>query len=79
MPLYEYRCEGCNRTVELLRTVKELDAPVRCPKCNGRMKRMFSVAGAIKTGTGRTPGSTCCGRVERCESPPCSDGSCVRD
>jgi hypothetical protein len=26
------------------------------------------------------PGSTCCGRSERCDTPPCSnDGKCQRD
>lgn len=79
MPLYEYQCKGCGKTVELLRTMEEIDKPARCSECGGRMGRILSVAGGIRMGTGRAPGTTCCGRSERCDSPPCSDGSCYRD
>jgi len=79
MPLYEYRCGKCGRKVEELRSAAELDDPVRCPECGGPMKRVLSAPGAIRMGDGRTPGTTCCGRSERCDAPPCSDGSCSRN
>ncbi|MBN2537013.1 zinc ribbon domain-containing protein [candidate division WOR-3 bacterium] len=79
MPIYEYRCEPCGRTVEWLRRAGEADEPVECPDCGKPMERVFSVPGGIRMGTGRAPGTTCCGRSERCDSPPCGDGSCRRD
>ncbi len=33
MPLYDYRCNDCNKTFELL--VKRFDRPV-CPECGGQ-------------------------------------------
>jgi putative FmdB family regulatory protein len=79
MPIYEYRCEPCGRTVELLRRSGEAGDPVECPGCGGPMTRQFSAPGGIRVGDGRAGGSTCCGRDERCDSPPCGGGSCCRD
>ena len=32
MPIYEYRCKECEKTVELLQTMKGR-APGKCPSC----------------------------------------------
>jgi putative FmdB family regulatory protein len=79
MPIYEYRCEICGRVVEELRRAGDADLLLSCPNCGKPMTRVFSVPGGIRMGTGRAPGTTCCGSTERCERPPCTDGSCQRD
>ncbi len=79
MPLYEYKCESCGRVVEELRAGSDADVPIDCPDCNKPMKRVFSVTGGVRMGAGRPSGATCCGRAERCDSPPCTDGACRRD
>ena len=79
MPIYEFRCGSCGRKVEELRPLGTANEPMRCPDCGAAMERVFSVPGGIRTGQGRAPGKTCCGRDERCGAPPCSDGSCYRD
>ena len=36
MPRYEFLCEKCNRSFELILTMAERDkAEVKCPKCKG--------------------------------------------
>lgn len=36
MPVYEYRCEDCNRRFEKRRSYSESDALADCPACEGR-------------------------------------------
>jgi putative FmdB family regulatory protein len=79
MPLYEYQCRSCGKTVELLRNLEQIDKPARCPECGAGMERIISAPGGIRMGNGRPAGTTCCGSTERCDRPPCTDGSCQRD
>jgi putative FmdB family regulatory protein len=51
MPLYEYRCQGCGRTREVLQ--KMSDPPVKvCADCGGEMKRLVSAPAVQFKGTG---------------------------
>jgi len=78
MPIYEFTCNACGSEFELVMLPGEKSAP-RCPDCGGaELEKRFSVFS-----TPRNPapaqGRTCCGREERCASPPCeADGSCGR-
>ncbi len=48
MPIYEYRCDSCDRIFEKL--VFRKDITVSCPECgNTNVKRVLSVCG-FKTG-----------------------------
>lgn len=46
MPIYEYECENCGRTVEHLFTQREVRTLtfLECGKCKGRMKKIISAA-----------------------------------
>ena len=79
MPIYEYRCKACGSTSEYLVSVGN-DGDIACKKCgNTEMERILSVASFTGGISERVPGRTCCGREERCETPPCSDaGGCRR-
>lgn len=73
MPLYEYRCENCGEQVEVL-VRSEMSAPPTCPNCGSPLlEKLFSVPYVLSGRTHRPSGLTCCGREERCESPPCSN------
>ncbi len=49
MPIYEYWCDSCCRTVSSYRPVL-LAAPPSCPHCNsGRLKRVFSTFSVHRT------------------------------
>jgi putative FmdB family regulatory protein len=81
MPVYEYRCDSCGKVVEILqRSYTQKESPV-CPHCGAtEMRKLISSPGSIVMGGSSRPGATCCGREERCSTPPCSDtGECRRD
>jgi len=50
MPRYDYKCEGCNDVFETTHGVNE--AVEECPKCGGRVKRLFHPVGIIFKGSG---------------------------
>ena len=76
MPVYDYRCKDCNSVSEIF--LRSSDSEVRCPRCGSEnMERMISASYMIKMGTSKS-GNTCCGRRERCETPPCSEAESCR-
>lgn len=78
MPIYEYRCRVCGETSEYLLGVGA-DEDIFCKKCGStKMERILSVPTFMGRISERAPGRTCCGREERCEAPPCSDGGTCR-
>jgi putative FmdB family regulatory protein len=79
MPIYEYKCQECGRISEIfLRSPSSENA--QCPACGSyKLDKLLSASYTLKT-RASTPGTTCCGRAERCETPPCSsDDTCRRD
>jgi len=72
MPVYEYRCHDCLATFEQLVRASSV---VTCPSCGGSsLEKLFSVPFLSSGKTVRQAGHTCCGRQERCDAPPCSQG-----
>lgn len=72
MPIYEYRCNACGAEVELL---VRGNAAVVCPHCGALLtERLLSVPARVTSRTFIEAGRTCCGREERCDTPPCSAG-----
>jgi putative FmdB family regulatory protein len=79
MPIYEYRCLECGRISEIF--VRSLNSEnVQCSACGSyKLDRLLSTSYTLKIGA-PTPGTTCCGKAERCETAPCSfDNTCRRD
>jgi putative FmdB family regulatory protein len=52
MPLYEYRCERCNKTVELIRRVSAILKAAFCEDCGHQMKPAISVPATFVRGEG---------------------------
>jgi putative FmdB family regulatory protein len=82
MPIYEYRCQACGQVSEfLVKTVSggSGNEAQSCPYCGSEdLEKLLSVPSLLRENTA-APGRTCCGRTERCETPPCSTGdSCHR-
>lgn len=51
MPLYEYQCETCGNTVEIIQ--KFSDPPLSiCSACGGRLERLLSAPAIQFKGTG---------------------------
>lgn len=78
MPIYEYQCKACGVVSEFLINIDKDDV-ISCKSCgNLEMERVLSPASFQVRSVGHTPGKTCCGREERCDTPPCSSGGSCR-
>lgn len=51
MPLYEYLCESCGRTVEALESFSGKRLSI-CDRCGGRLKRLISAPSVQFKGSG---------------------------
>ena len=69
MPIYDFKCLECGKVSELF--VRGAEQVPRCPDCGGNLEKLMSSSYMVRTGTQAT-GTTCCGRTERCDAPPCS-------
>lgn len=79
MPVYEYLCLDCGERLESPGSTDDAGRELKCLKCgSARLKRLFSAPNIVRA-TPQRHDTTCCGREERCERPPCSSGeSCHR-
>ena len=51
MPIYEYRCASCGHQFDVQQRFS--DAPLTvCPKCQGKLSKVFHPAGVIFKGSG---------------------------
>ncbi|MDD3717360.1 MAG: zinc ribbon domain-containing protein [Actinomycetota bacterium] len=50
MPRYDYKCEGCENVFETTHGVD--DTVTDCPRCGGRVRRLFHPVGIIFKGSG---------------------------
>ncbi|KAA5539872.1 zinc ribbon domain-containing protein [Roseiconus nitratireducens] len=74
MPLYEYECPRCERTVELL--VRSGDEKVACPECGEvKLERLMS-APAAPNMNGSSRSLPTAGPGEGCGAPRCCGGIC---
>jgi putative FmdB family regulatory protein len=78
VPIYDFKCRECGRISEVF--LRTTDKIVCCPSCgSGDMEKLISTSYMLKTDT-KASGTTCCGRTERCDAPPCTTGDvCSRD
>ena len=79
MPIYEYKCRECGAVAEFFLRGASVDETLSCPNCGSQsLERLLSTPSLVKGEATAVPGTTCCGRTERCEMPPCSDGGVCR-
>lgn len=74
MPIYEYRCAGCGHQFDVQQ--RFADAPLTvCPKCQGKLSKVFHPAGVIFKGSGfYTTDYKGSGKAGANGSAPASDG-----
>jgi len=73
MPIYEYHCRSCGKVSEIWEGVGTRSDALVCKGCGDRnLENIPSLSHPLKNP--RPKGSTCCGREERCNTPPCSTG-----
>jgi putative FmdB family regulatory protein len=74
MPIYEHRCEACGAVSEYLVRLGD-EERIQCKVCGSSgMNRILYVSSFSLQSARRISVRTCCGREERCETPPCADG-----
>ncbi|MCM2372945.1 FmdB family zinc ribbon protein [Aporhodopirellula aestuarii] len=74
MPLYEYECDRCHETKEIL--VRTPDEKATCPDCGSdKIERLLSVPAAPSMGRS-LPVSGGGGMPESCGQPRCCGGGC---
>ena len=80
MPIYEYKCQECGKVSEFLFHSFSDSETLSCPSCGSHnLNRMISMPSLLK-GEATAPGTTCCGRTGRCETPSCfAEGTCRRE
>lgn len=78
MPIYDFKCGECGTVSEILLLDGDTAKAV-CPDCGSKhMEKLISAFNTVNRGA-NPPGTTCCGRDERCDKPPCSQGeSCYK-
>ncbi len=77
MPIYDFRCKKCGKVSEIFLRSPDRQA-TRCPSCGSEcLEKLFSASYLVRGETG-APGTTCCGKTERCERPPCSTDEVCR-
>ncbi|PWB73164.1 MAG: zinc ribbon domain-containing protein [Holophagae bacterium] len=61
MPIYEYRCQGCDQLFQKLQSVSAGTKGITCPSCGSpRVERQLSVfASTSRAGAAATPASGC--------------------
>ena len=76
MPIYDFKCNKCGEVSEFLdRGANQIPT---CPECGSNdMEKLIPSSYSVRMGS-HTSGTTCCGRDDRCDSPPCSKGNSCR-
>lgn len=78
MPIYEYQCQQCDASFEMMRKMAQADESAPCPKCtSGKTRRLVSRVNAITGASGgeyQAASSSGGGGCGSCGS--CNCGSC---
>ena len=51
MPTYSYACTECDNKFDLVQAFSD-DALTQCPKCDGRLRKLFGKVGVVFKGSG---------------------------
>jgi len=81
MPIYEFKCLNCGQIFEIFfKSIEDFSRP-QCPHCQSKnTEKIFSTPARVSVSSTRPSGLTCCGRSERCDTPPCAvNGSCRKN
>ena len=74
MPIYEFRCESCQKVFEHLALTSQEGQPLACPACGGaQLSRVLSACASVVT----SPPSPAAGANPSLQSRSCQNaGSC---
>lgn len=75
MPIYDYRCSDCGKVSEIMVGVSGHSETIQCKHCSSTSVSKMPAMASIATHYSRPHDKTCCGRDDRCDTPPCSTNS----
>lgn len=52
MPVYQYKCTGCEQTTDVVRGINDSAPDPSCKTCNLQLKRVYSSVGVTFNGSG---------------------------
>jgi len=52
VPMYDYLCGSCQKTITVTRSYQERETDVLCPQCGLKSSRVYNSTGIIFKGTG---------------------------
>ena len=74
MPIYEYECQKCKKSVEIMQSMSEKPVTT-CPDCSGEMKKLISSSSfQLKGGGWYADGYSNCGSASA--SAPSGSSGC---
>ncbi len=77
MPIFEFKCGECGAGFESI-ALPGQETATSCPECGSeKLEKLFSTFTTPRN-PAASGGLTCCGREERCDSPPCDTGGTCR-
>jgi putative FmdB family regulatory protein len=65
MPIYDYRCDKCGSTYDVLHKVREVNEDVVCPSCGSKDHTRLLSAPMVNT-RGNSTDVPACGDASRC-------------
>jgi putative FmdB family regulatory protein len=74
MPIYEYKCEDCEKVSEVLVKNRANESSVVCPECqSANLSKLISAPGALitKGGSVDMPPMPACPNSGGCNTPSC--------
>ena len=72
MPIFEYVCKDCGAEMEVLHLDHGELSVTTCKTCgSSNLRKKISAPYISLQGKNPSNGKTCCGRSERCDTPPC--------
>ncbi len=81
MPTYQYACTACDHAFEQFQSFSD-DALTECPRCSGRLRKLFNAVGVVFKGSGfyrtdsrATPASSDSGSSDSTSSGESGSGS----
>lgn len=51
MPIYEYQCTGCGKTIEVMQKISD-DPLTKCEECGGELKKLITSTSFVLKGEG---------------------------
>ena len=78
MPTYQYTCTECGEPLEVVQSFSD-PALTDCPRCNGRLRKVYSAVGVVFKGSGFYRTDSRAGAAAKSDGAPKADSGAKSD